>query len=374
MLNIFHNAATTLRMEREMAVRQQRRRNRAAVWIVLVLLVAVTAIAIVNGAVQQARHPVTGVTDRVVENVAAAGAAAVMSKTTTSSISLSSLTELDDLPRPRRRRRLLLNQCLTSHCGSFEVLERVPKDAKAFTQGLVYVQKTDGSLVLYEGTGLYGKSELRKVDLPTGQVLQRASLSGLYFGEGIAYYTTTAGAGRIVQLTWKNRIAFIYDSETFQVLGNITFTTTNNEGWGITLRSSDNTLSSSSSFIVSDGSAYLHFWDPNTWTQTKRIRITKRWLNVFWNPIKRLNELEYDPYTDTVLANVWYTNLIHRINLETGRVIMTYDMSSLYPVLKRPKLTESVLNGIAMVPGEPNQVWVTGKLWDYMFRIRLTDA
>jgi len=118
----------------------------------------------------------------------------------------------------------------------------------------------------------------------------------------------------------------------------------------------------------------LHFWDPNTWAQTKRIRVTKRWLNVFRKPIKRLNELEYDPYTDTVLANVWYTNLIHRINLDTGRVIMTYDMSSLYPVLQRPQLTESVLNGIAMVPGEPNQVWVTGKLWDYMFRIRLIDA
>jgi glutamine cyclotransferase len=216
------------------------------------------------------------------------------------------------------------------------------------------------------GTGLYGKSQLRIVDLPTGQVLQQYQLPSNYFGEGIAYYTTSEGDGRIVQLTWKSRTAFIYDSETLELLSDFQFSTKENEGWGITHRRN------ASSFVVSDGSSYLHMWDETTFSETKRVRvISKRFgLSI---PMSRLNELEWDPSTDTILANVWYKNYLLRINPDTGLVTHRYDLRSLFPPRERERPRDDVMNGIALVPNAADEVWVTGKLWPYMFRIRLID-
>lgn len=246
-------------------------------------------------------------------------------------------------------------------------METVPHDSTAFTQGLVVVSRGNNEFDLFEGTGQYGQSDVRQVDLPTGNILLKTELPNIYFGEGITYYETPSGEGRLVQLTWQEEIAFIYDSETLEQISNFTFSTTLNEGWGITLRQMDG----EEMFVVSDGSSYLHFWNQSTYAEFRRVQVTSRTdPESTSTPVRYLNELEWDPTTDTILSNVWYSDMIQRIDPATGFVIARYDLSSLYP--DRPSIS-ATLNGIALVPGTRDQIWVTGKLWPNMFRIRLND-
>ncbi len=132
---------------------------------------------------------------------------------------------------------------------AFEVVAEYPHDPAAYTQGLILV---DGQL--YEGTGLNGASELRLVDLQTGEVLQRHVLSDQYFGEGI-----TVLEDRIYQITWQTQTAFVYDRETFEQIGTFAYET---EGWGLT--------HDGASLIMSDGSDQLYFRDPETFEITGR--------------------------------------------------------------------------------------------------------
>ncbi len=251
--------------------------------------------------------------------------------------------------------------------GTFELLETVPHDPDAFTQGLVFVPRDNNQHELYEGTGLYGESDVRRVDLLTGNVLVQTELSDSYFGEGITYYETESGEGRIVQLTWQEGTVFVYDSQTLQPLANRTFSTTRNEGWGITGREKDG----NKMFVVSDGSSYLHFWNQLDFVEFRRVQVTSREnLEDDPNAVNNLNELEWDPTTDTILANVWYSDTIQRIDPDTGLVTVEYDLSTLY---SDRDVTSDVFNGIALVPGTSDEYWVTGKLWPNMFRIRLID-
>lgn len=254
----------------------------------------------------------------------------------------------------------------SSRKGSFELLEVVPHDQTAFTQGLQTLDRGAGlAPTVYEGTGLYGRSDVRIVELSTGKVLQRTPLPARFFGEGVTFYTTPEGSARLLQLTWKERTCFVYNSDTLELLGNFTFATTNKEGWGITYRQFTST------FVVSDGSSFLHIWDSTTFQQIKRVRILRESAGKL-SSVNRINELEWDPKTDTILANRWHTNELYRINPDSGFVVAVYDMSTLYPLRDRPRNAD-VMNGVALVPGYPDQVWLTGKLWPHMFRVRLID-
>ena len=249
-------------------------------------------------------------------------------------------------------------------------METVPHDSSAFTQGLVIVaSKEDPSnFTLFEGTGLYGQSDMRIVDLKSGEAMSRTPLASAYFGEGVAYYTTPSGEGRLVQLTWRERTAFVYDSN-LERLSEFSYRTSNNEGWGITRR--DEPGGDSFSFLVTDGSSNLMTWEAETWREMKRITVGYRVeMNneVGFVSQNRLNELEWDPHSDTVLANIWFRDRIVRIDPVTGYIKVDYDMRELYP--NRPSSAD-VLNGIACVPGSPDEYWITGKLWPVMFRVRL---
>ena len=211
----------------------------------------------------------------------------------------------------------------------------------AFTQGLVYL---DG--ILYEGTGLNGRSSLRQVDLETGEVLQMVELEEQYFGEGIVIWED-----RIIQLTWQNNQGFVYDRESFTLLDTFSYPT---EGWGIT---HDGQL-----LIMSDGTSNLYFWDPETLAETGRITVQDA-----TGPIVRLNELEY--INGEVWANIWQTNHIAVIDPATGWVNGWLDMSGL---LDGVEITSpiDVLNGIAHDPAT-GRIWITGKLWPKIFEIEL---
>ncbi|MEK6903409.1 MAG: glutaminyl-peptide cyclotransferase [Nanoarchaeota archaeon] len=234
---------------------------------------------------------------------------------------------------------------------TYSIVQTYSHDSDAFTQGLVY---ENGGF--YEGTGLYGYSSLRRVELETGQVLQQHNLPSEYFGEGI-----TVLDNRIYQLTWQSRVGFVYDQETFELLKTFRYPT---EGWGIT--------HDGKRLIMSDGTNVLHFLDPDTLTEMGSIDVRDK--NI---PVERLNELEY--INGFVYANIWLTDRIAKIDPTTGKVVAWIDLSDLFKhadyagVDCYRSVPCDVLNGIAY-DAQNDRLFVTGKRWHKLFEITLRPS
>jgi glutamine cyclotransferase len=226
---------------------------------------------------------------------------------------------------------------------TYRILQVYPHDPHAFTQGLEY---HDG--FLYEGTGLEGHSTLRKVNLETGRVLQETRLSDEYFGEGV-----TVLADRILQLTWRAEKGFIYERDSFHLLRAFSYP---GEGWGLT--------NDGSRIYMSDGSAEIRVWDPDTLRETRRITVHDG-----ETAVARLNELEI--VRGQIYANVWLTDRIVRISPADGRVLGWIDLSGLLSPAERTHA--DVLNGIAY-DAAGGRLFVTGKLWPKLFRIEVVPA
>ena len=222
------------------------------------------------------------------------------------------------------------------------VVASFPHDPTAFTQGLVIHRGH-----LYEGTGRYGHSAVRRVNLETGQVEHSASLPAVYFGEGI-----TVLGERLYQLTWQNETGVIYDLDSLRVMEVFEY---QGEGWGLT--------EDGSHLIVSDGSEHLQFWDPETLLPVRQVTVQDR-----GTPVPRLNELEY--IQGEIWANVWYEDRIARISPATGQVLGWIDLSGLYTDPTRG--TEDVLNGIAY-DTDADRIFVTGKNWPALYEIELVS-
>ena len=222
----------------------------------------------------------------------------------------------------------------------YSVVQEYPHDPSAYTQGLVYEDET-----LYEGTGLWGASSLRRVDLETGEVLQFHQLPAEYFGEGIAVV-----GGRIFQLTYQSRLGFVYDRDTFELLDTFNYPT---QGWGLAY---DGTH-----LIMSDGSDLLRFLDPATYLEVGSVAVQDK-----GRPIHRLNELEY--IQGEVFANVYVTDLIARIDPLSGDVTGWINLTGL--LTKEESALAEVLNGIAY-DSQNDRLFVTGKMWPKLFEIDL---
>ncbi|MBL8055506.1 MAG: glutaminyl-peptide cyclotransferase [Anaerolineales bacterium] len=224
---------------------------------------------------------------------------------------------------------------------TYRVVQAFPHDPEAFTQGLVYLAGE-----LYEGTGLNGRSSLRRVALESGAVQQRLDLPGDYFGEGVAVL-----GDRIFQLTWQNRVGFVYDRRSFTQLQTFAYST---EGWGLT--------HDGQRLILSDGTATLYFLDPATLAVTGQVAVADA-----GTPVVRLNELEY--INGLVYANLWQTDRIARIDPATGQVVSWIDLTGLLPPEDRQQPVD-VLNGIAYDEAA-DRLFLTGKLWPKLFEVKL---
>ncbi|MBC7898278.1 MAG: glutaminyl-peptide cyclotransferase [Cytophagaceae bacterium] len=224
---------------------------------------------------------------------------------------------------------------------SFDIIARFPHDSNAYTQGLVF---EDGAL--YESTGRYGYSDLRRVDLRTGRVRKSVALPDNRFGEGLALLD-----GRLYLLTWESRVAYVYDAGTLAQVDSFTYA---GEGWGLT---ADGT-----SLIMSDGSDSLRFLSPKTGAVERVLHVTRD-----RSPLSKLNELEY--VDGELLANVYESDWLARIDPSTGVVRELVDLADLYPRRKR-RDADDVMNGIARGP-VAGTLLVTGKMWPTLYHIRL---
>ena len=217
-----------------------------------------------------------------------------------------------------------------------------PHDRNAFTEGLFYL---DG--FLYESTGLNGQSTVRKVDLATGRVLRRRSLSPRFFGEGIV-----AWKDQLIQLTWQNHVGFVDDLISFKQLRKFSYA---GEGWALTQNGRE--------LIMSDGTPQLRFLDPVTLTEVRRLTVTAD-----GRPVKDLNELEW--VKGEVLANIWLTNTIARIDPATGKVTGWIDLTGLMNPAELGGDPDAIPNGIAYDAAH-DRLFVTGKRWPRLFEIKL---
>jgi glutaminyl-peptide cyclotransferase len=225
---------------------------------------------------------------------------------------------------------------------AFFVKNTYPHDPEAFTQGLLYHNG-----VLYESTGLQGRSSLRKVALTTGKVLQKTAIGNEFFGEGIALVN-----GELDWLTWQNQVGFVYDLKTFKEKRRFRYP---GEGWGLT--------SDARHVYQSDGTDEIRLLDPQTLAEQKRIKVTAE-----GKPVNMLNELEM--VDGELFANMWGSDVIARIDPASGQVVGWIDLSGLLPDAKRGGNPDAVLNGIAW-DAKGKRLFVTGKLWPTLFEIEL---
>jgi glutamine cyclotransferase len=222
-----------------------------------------------------------------------------------------------------------------------QVVHTYPHDRHAYTEGLFY---RDG--FLYESTGQEGHSSIRKVRLEDGVVLQsRAELPGL-FGEGIVDWDD-----QIVSLTWRNEIGYRWNIADLSQVREFHYT---GEGWALT-RNID-------SLIMSDGTPVLKFLDPISLEETRRITVTAE-----GEPVVNLNELEW--VKGEILANIWLTNRIARIDPNTGAVKGWIDVGNL-PEAAHKVVMDDIPNGIAY-DAEHDRLFLTGKDWPHLYEVKL---
>jgi glutaminyl-peptide cyclotransferase len=224
---------------------------------------------------------------------------------------------------------------------TYKVIKVYPHDRSAFTQGLEFHNG-----FLYEGTGLNGKSTLRKVQIETGQVLQKIDLSAEYFGEGI-----TLAGGEIVQITYQSQIGFVYGLSDFKLRRKFSY---KGEGWGLTNNGRE--------IFFSDGTAEIRMLDLKTLSENRRIKVHDG-----PRAVDQLNELEW--VEGEIYANIWGTDRIARISPRTGAVTGWIDLTGILSPMYRTKAVD-VLNGIAY-DGAKKRLFVTGKLWPMLYEIQL---
>lgn len=231
---------------------------------------------------------------------------------------------------------------------NYTIIKSYPHDTSSYTEGLFWQNNA-----LYESTGNYGSSELRRNDLATGKADKMIKLDKQYFGEGISLINN-----KIYQLTYKEKKVFVYDAATFNKIKEFEWVT--GEGWGMSHNDSE--------LIITNGSSNLYWVDPETFRIKRITGVTDN-----YGPVTYLNELEY--VDGSIYANIWQTNDIVKIDPATGKVTGKMNMAGLLDKNGTPRPDEwygegNVLNGIAYDPAKKS-FYITGKDWPAVFEIKL---
>jgi glutaminyl-peptide cyclotransferase len=233
---------------------------------------------------------------------------------------------------------------------SYDIVNIYPHDPTAFTEGLEY---KDG--FLFESIGNYGHSDVRKVDIKTGAVLQSQKMEARYFGEGLTILN-----GKLYQLTYREGKGFVYDLATLKQEKAFIFDA--HEGWGMT--------NNGTYLIYDDGTNIFHYIDPNTFKEVKQLAVTDE-----HGPVNEINEPEL--IRGFIYANQWKTETIIKIDTATGHVVARADLSNLRqragisPITNNPKGPD-VMNGIAYDAAN-NRIYITGKNWPKLIEIKLDN-
>jgi len=226
---------------------------------------------------------------------------------------------------------------------TYKVVNTFPHDPESFTQGLLI----DAEGIVYESTGQYGESKLRKYRLESGEILKQVDLDKNYFGEGLALW-----GDRFYQLTWKEETCFVYDRE-FNQVEKFSYDT---DGWGLTSTETD--------LVMSNGTHKLSFRDPKTFEERRYV-----WVRMSGRLVPRLNELEY--YAGKIYANQLDSDLVFVIDPQSGNVLSVVDLTGLWPFKER-KREGSVLNGLAVMPGT-KRLFATGKYCPKIYELELIE-
>lgn len=246
-------------------------------------------------------------------------------------------------PAPKTQAIAQTNAAIRPAIETYQIVATYPHDTGAFTQGLFFWQG-----ILYESTGRFGQSTVRKVNLVTGEIIASRDLPPEYFGEGI-----TRWQDKIIALTWRAGTGFVMDIETLSPLEAFSYP---GEGWGITANQTQ--------LIQSDGSHILRFLNPDTFEITGTLSV-----NLNGKPLRNINELEW--INGEIWANVWQSDLIARIDPATGNVTAVIDFTGLFPPSARQNPNDDVLNGIAY-DAETGRLFITGKHWPGLYEITVS--
>ena len=224
---------------------------------------------------------------------------------------------------------------------SYSIIATYPHDTSSYTQGILIYNGA-----LYEGTGNYGFSKLKKVDLKTGKTEKEVSLDKKYFGEGITILNDT-----VYQLTWKEKSVFVYTLKEFKKIKEFTI---NTDGWGLT--------TDGKQLIASDGSSTLYYYDPSTFRLLKTQDITESG-SLSYN----LNELEY--INGFIYANQYQAPYIFKIDPATGQIVAKADLNKMWDRIKAIDPKADVPNGIAYDTAT-KKIYITGKLWPELYEVQ----
>lgn len=228
---------------------------------------------------------------------------------------------------------------------SYEIINEFPHDDQAFTQGFVYHNG-----FFYESTGQNGKSSLRKTEIETGKILKKIDLDRKYFGEGMTILND-----KIYQLTWRKKVGFVYNLESFELEKTFDYGQSK-EGWGLT--------HNHKYLVKTDGSERMWFLNPDTLEEVSYIE-------TYTNKRKaeKLNELEF--VKGKIYANIWQQNSILIVEPSTGAIEGIVSLKGLQSKAGQEG-EDNVLNGIAY-DAENDRLFVTGKNWNKVFEIKLTE-
>jgi glutamine cyclotransferase len=228
---------------------------------------------------------------------------------------------------------------------SYSIINTYPHDTSSFTEGLL-IYKGD----MYESTGEKERSKLIQVDIKTGKPVRDIKLDTMYFGEGIVILNDT-----IYQLTYQEKVGFMYSLKDFKKLGEFKFAA--EEGWGMT--------TDGKQIIASDGTSRLYYYEPGTFRLLKTQDVTEAGSLAF-----NLNELEY--IDGFIYANQWQGPYILKIDPNTGQIVAKADFSNLCDTMKAKDPHADFFNGIAY-DAATRKIYVTGKLWPELYEIQFSQ-